>query len=73
MIPVWSRVTSMVAQNGQETRVRDLTRPLPSQSKECEESRTNSPGSLLHGRPGGRQRVSGVATRWVSPLKAGSR
>ena len=35
------------------------------------ESRTNSPGSLLHGRSGGRQRVSGVATRWVLPLRAG--
>ena len=29
--------------------------PLPTRSKECEESGTNSPGSLLQGRPGGRQ------------------
>ena len=45
--------------------------PLPWRSKECEESRTNSPGSLLHGRPGGRQRVSGVATAEVHPFGSG--
>ena len=29
--------------------------PQPTRSTECEEDRTNSPGPLLHGRPGGRQ------------------
>ena len=32
-----------------------IDNPLPTRSKECEEDRTNNPGPLLHGSPGGRQ------------------
>ena len=39
-----------------------IDNPLPSRPTECEGSRTKCPGSLLHGRPGGRQSVAGVAT-----------
>ena len=44
---------------------------LPSRSKECEESRTNNPGSLLRGRPGARLKMSGAATAEVQPLGLG--
>ena len=44
--------------------------PHPTRSTECEEDRTNSPGPLLHVRPGGRQK-SGAATAGVHALGAG--
>ena len=50
-----------------------IDNPLPSRSKACGESWTNSPRSLLHRRTGGRQECLVWRLAGYYPLKAGRR
>ena len=70
-IKIHSAFTRLVTQKKAGVARAWIDNPLPTRSTECEEGRTNSLGPLLHGRPGGRLKTSGAATRWVSHLGMG--